>query len=321
MSIDLPSFDQLPAIGDTGERSNWGVFGADDQLGTVNLLKAEQVKAAAGLVRTGKVINLSLPLDFDSGMYGDNRAVYEHKVTVNRGGRDDVLDNFALQGSSQWDGLRHVRFREFGYYGGRQDGDLEGDAIGMDHWARHGIVGRGILIDAPAYFEHIGNPIDPTKKRVIGGAEIEGFLAWKGLSLSPAGGDILLLRTGWLSWLKALPMEKRRELRHLLHPNEGGLEMPGLNPNQATAAWLWDHRIAAIAADNFAVEALQVTPEDGYQHRRLIAMLGMPIGEFWDLDTLAEDCAQDGVYEFMLTSAPLYIPQGVGSPPNAYAIK
>ena len=50
-------------------------------------------------------------------------------------------------------------------------------------------------------------------------------------------------------------------------------------------------------------------------------MLGMPIGEFWDLDPLADDCAQDGVYEFMLVSAPLYIPQGVGSPPNAYAIK
>ena len=68
-------------------------------------------------------------------------------VDRDRLGRDDSLDNFALQGSTQWDGLRHVRYREFGYYGGRQDEDLEGDAIGMEHWARHGIVGRGILID------------------------------------------------------------------------------------------------------------------------------------------------------------------------------
>jgi hypothetical protein len=50
-------------------------------------------------------------------------------------------------------------------------------------------------------------------------------------------------------------------------------------------------------------------------------MLGMPLGELWDLDALAEDCAADGRYEFFLTSAPLYVPGGVGSPINAYALK
>ena len=58
----LPKFSQLPLVGQTGERHTWGVFGKDDQLGTVNLLTPERVKRAATLVRTGKVINLSLPL-------------------------------------------------------------------------------------------------------------------------------------------------------------------------------------------------------------------------------------------------------------------
>jgi len=64
-----------------------------------------------------------------------------------------------------------------------------------------------------------------------------------------------------------------------------------------------------------------VDPSVGFQHRRLIALQGLPIGEVWDLDELARDCATDGVYEFMLVSAPLNLPGGVGSPPNAYAIK
>src|SRR6266446_1343066 len=97
--MDLPTFDQLPTIENTGERHSWNVFGADDQLGTINLLDAEAVKAAAGLVRDGRVINLNLPLDFDVGMYGDDRGVYDHRVRINRGGGDDSLDNFALQGS------------------------------------------------------------------------------------------------------------------------------------------------------------------------------------------------------------------------------
>ena len=134
-------------------------------------------------------------------------------------------------------------------------------------------------------------------------------------------GDIMLLRTGWMAWYKALDTDSREKLRGTLHPDPGGLRCPGLDAGQATAAWLWDHRIAALAADNPAVEALPVEPRPGFQHRRLIALQGMPLGELWDLDELARACAADGVYEFMLVSAPLDLPGGVGSPANAYAIK
>ena len=97
--------------------------------------------------------------------------------------------------------------------------------------------------------------------------------------------------------------------------------MPGLDAHRETAAWLWDHQIAVAAADNFALEALPVDPVVGFQHRRLIPLLGLPIGEFWLLEGLAADCEADGVYEMMVTLSPLNLPGGVGSPANVYALK
>ena len=59
----------------------------------------------------------------------------------------------------------------------------------------------------------------------------------------------------------------------------------------------------------------------GFLHRVLIGQFGMALGELWSLDDLAADCVEDGVHEFFLTSAPLNVPGGIGSPPNALAIK
>ncbi len=99
------------------------------------------------------------------------------------------------------------------------------------------------------------------------------------------------------------------------------MEAPGLAPTTEMAAFLWDLHVAAVAADNPALEAYPPATDDDFLHRTLIPLLGIPIGELWYLDDLANDCADDGVYEFMLTSAPLHMPGGVGSPPNALAIK
>jgi len=87
------------------------------------------------------------------------------------------------------------------------------------------------------------------------------------------------------------------------------------------AAWLWDHRIAALGTDCPAVEPWPWDPSVGVLHARVLCYLGMPIGEMFDLEALAEDCARDGTYECMFTSAPLNLLGGVGSPPNALAIK
>jgi len=317
----IPKFADLPTLGDTGQRSAWGVFGDRDELGTVNFLTPDRVRRASALIRSGKVINLSLPLNFPITLYdGEARRGYEHHIEITRGGRDDYLDRFAMQGSTQWDSLRHIRYRGFGYYGGRQDQDLDGKGeLGIEHWARHGIVGRGILLDAAAYMAKRGTPLAPNRKLPIDGAMLEEIARDEKLNLE--SGDILLLRTGWLTWFKTLDTTAREKMKGTLHPDPGGLGCPGLDAHQTTAGWVWDHQIAALAADNPAVEALPVDPAVGFQHQRLIALQGMPLGELWDLDELAEECAMDGIYEFMLASAPLYVPGGVGSPANAYAIK
>jgi putative cyclase len=256
----IPKFSTLPPVGQTEERHAWGVFGRGDQLGTINFLTAERVKRAAGLVRTGNVINLDLPLNFPFPLYGGFRAAgYRHHIEIGRGSRDDYVDNLALQGSSQWDSLRHIRFREFGYYGGRQDADLdEKGELGIEHWARHGIVGRGVLLDAAGHMERQGTPLDQDKKFSMDGEFLERVAGAQKVTI--LSGDILLLRTGWLTWYKALDEAGRGKLRGTLHPGEEGMACPGLDPHQATAAWIWDHQIAAMAADNVALEALPVDP-------------------------------------------------------------
>jgi kynurenine formamidase len=133
-----------------------------------------------------------------------------------------------------------------------------------------------------------------------------------------AAGDILLLRFGWIQWYEQQGDEVRQRLPELdLFPT------PGLHQAEATAAWLWDRRIAAIAADCPALEAMPMdeTSEEGYLHYRLIPLLGFAIGELFQLDALAADCASDGVWEGMFTSAPLNKLGGSGSTANALAIK
>ena len=87
------------------------------------------------------------------------------------------------------------------------------------------------------------------------------------------------------------------------------------------AAWLWDHQIAAVASDCPALEPWPWDLSVGVLHVRALCYLGMPFGELWSLEALAGDCAEDGVYAFLLTSAPLNLRGGIGSPPNAIAIK
>jgi kynurenine formamidase len=312
----IPKFSELPTVADTEERHAWDVWGRDDTLGSLNRVGPEQIRAAGQLVRTGRVIPLSLPLNEPEPGVFPSREPYTHDVEVNRGGRDDKVDNLYLQFSTQWDGLRHIRFREHGYWGGRDEEDLDGsDDLGIDKWAEHGPIGRGVLLDIARHLHAQGTPLPADEKFEISPELLERVAATQRVSFHE--GDFLVLRTGWLEWYRALPRPTREAMRGTVGV---GLACPGLDASRDTAAFLWDHGIVGVAVDNIACEALPVDREKGFLHRRMIPLLGMLIGEFWYLPELSEHCVHTGHFDFLLASAALRLPGGVGSPANAFAV-
>lgn len=313
---DVPRFADLPFVEGTEERHAWDVWGRDDELGSLNRIGPEQVLAATRLVREGRIIPLSLRLDEpDPGLFED-REPYVHTVERMNVGRDDKVDNFYLQYSTQWDGLRHIKFREHGYWGGRSEEQLDSsDDLGIDRFSRRGPIGRGVLLDVARHQERVGAPLVGDQSFDITGPLLDEVARTQGVEFRP--GDVLVLRTGWLEWYRAQSRERRLAQRGTMNRS---MMMPGLDGSRDTAEWLWDNGITGVAADNLAVEVLPVDRVKGFQHRRLIPLLGMVVGELFHLPELSEHCAASGRYEFLLTSGALPVPRGVGSPANAYAI-
>ena len=304
-----PKYAELPEL--EGEKCAWEFFGQDDALGTLNWLRSEHVASAAHGLATGRVVNLDLPVDFATRL-SMGRKPMRHTIVDISLGTDDFVDGYFLQSSSQWDGFRHVRYRSHGYYGGHQRDEFEAsDVIGVGLWAERGIVGRGVVLDVASWAVVEGVKLDPTERTLITPEMLDAVLAAQHADVRP--GDILLVRTGWLSWLRA--QSDDADLG-----NVGTMSCVGLDPSARMAEWLWDRQVAAVAADNPALEALPMTREDGMLHRRALALLGMPIGEYWDLDELVTWCSQAGRYDGLLVSHPLNIPGGVGSPCNAVMI-
>lgn len=131
---------------------------------------------SARLVRVGKTFSLSIPLD-EPGTGGEERPTFEHRMIRFRNGRDDALDNFYMSSSSQWDGLRHVRLRKHGYYGGRDEEALKSkDVLGIQRVAERGIVTRGVLLDLPRFMQATGQRWDPRERRKIGPDDLDACL-------------------------------------------------------------------------------------------------------------------------------------------------
>jgi kynurenine formamidase len=317
----LPSYDELPLRPGLPPGSSWGVWGEDDRRGCLNLLTPGRVVAAAAEVRTGRAFPLNLEAELpDPPLFGRSRL--RHVVTGAPGSasHDDVLHDWNTQSSSQWDGFRHIRHPRHGHYGGVDDEDH-----GIDHWGA--IAGRAVLADVARWREAEGRPLALARPDPIGPDDVAACLAHQGTTVEV--GDILLVRTGWVGWYRGLDAGGRRRVA-------ADLACPGLRPGTATARYLWDLHVAAVAADNPALEvwppgaragwreALRDDPSGApevFLHTALLPLLGLPIGELFDLDGLAEACAADGRYESFFTSAPLRLAAGVASPPNALAIR
>lgn len=333
MISSLPDYDDLPRR--AGLPCAWDVWRTDgDVFGCLNLLTEERALTAAGLVERGVTFALNWSMGLpDPPLFG--RASHEHEVTGDdvSTSHDDVLHNWNTQSSSQWDGFRHIRHRApledepgTGHFGGVDDADH-----GVDHWAKRGMVGRGVLADVGRWRAASGNPIRFGEAEAITAGELLQCLEDQGTGVQE--GDVLLVRFGWIEWYEQLEVGERERIA-----DRTALQAPGFDPGEDLARTLWNLHIAAIGCDNPSVEvwppgstldpdtntAVRADPRrlhEAFAHTVLIPMLGLPLGEMFFLDDLAADCAADGRYEFMFTSAPLNLPSGVASPPNALAIK
>jgi len=313
----LPKFVELPVKPDYPPHSAWGVFGEDDEIGTLNLLTPERIAAAAGLVKTGEIFPMSWELEKPHPPLF-NRSALKHTIQRRRKNVfDDLYDNFNTQSSSQWDGLRHFGHREFGFYNGvkeEQIADQTNPRNGIHNWARRGIAGRGVLVDFHRFAAAHGLEYSPGIRYGITAGQIQAAADWQGLSFQT--GDILMLRVGWIEWYCSLSEEQRTQLAE-----PGAMQVAGMTQGEDSLRFLWDNHFAAVCSDNPSFEANPFPPADEALHDTIIGLWGMPIGEMFTLDALADSCAADGRYEFFFTSAPLNKVGGVASPPNALAIK
>jgi kynurenine formamidase len=225
-----------------------------------------------------------------------------------------MLDNYNTQEGSQWDGLAHVAHPRHGFYNGVTQDDIKSGAesrLSIHKWANK-FVGRGTLVDAFKFRNDQGRPVDPLTKTIYSLDDLKGALTAQKTQLKPGG--ILLVHTGWMqAYLKA-PAEQKKEMAPI-----NSLKACGIEASGAMCEWLWDNRVAAIGTDCPSVESWPF--EKSPLHIWALPLAGLPLGEQFELAPLANDCAQDGRYEFMVVSAPLNVEGGIASPPNAVAIK
>jgi kynurenine formamidase len=229
------------------------------------------------------------------------------------GGADDVIA-MPLQASTQWDGLGHI-FDHGNAWNGRRAGDVvtsAGDSVtGIETAAAH-IAGRGILLDVG---RAVGRDGELPDGFAITAEHLDATIAAHGESARIGRGDLVCVRTGQLTRARRGIAEGRG------WGDYAGGPAPGLS--FTTAGWLHDAEIAGIATDTWGFEVRPNEFDNAFQplHQVVIPHIGLFVGEMWDLDELAADCAADGVYDFLLTAAPLPVTGAVGAPVNPVAIK
>jgi kynurenine formamidase len=287
--------------------SNWGRWGADDQLGTLNLLTPERVVRAAGLVTLGLCVPLGLPFDEEGPQLPGGDRFNPVHVMLRTGASDPAPGGFLYtddviamptQCGTQLDALAHVAYDGAFYNGWPTSSVTENGASRLGVEAiRCGIQGRGVLLDIA---RHRGVDHLPAEDEV-GVPELLACAAAQDVTVRE--GDLLLIRTGWIR-------------RHVEDGDRAGFltTEPGLA--LSTARWLHDTGVALVGVDNWGVEAVGATPpaEAMPLHCVLIRDMGMPLAEMLDLESLSRACAEHSRWEFHLRLDPLPITGGVGSP-------
>jgi kynurenine formamidase len=321
----LPSYADLRNRADGPPGSTWGMFSTDPQRGMANLAGPAQVRQAAGCVLSGEVFNLDYPLDAFVPPLFPERHPYRHEIfPIGQTVLDDYVDQLYLQGSSQVDGLRHIRDYRFGHYNAVPAQALVTGTsdLGIQLWAEKPIVGRALLIDLAGTRQEEARPLDHAAGEAIEFATVSRALARQGQQVQP--GDIVLLHTGWSAWYLEQPEESRATVRERA-------VYTGMYPDPALLAWLWDSQVAFLGSDTVSVEVYPAPPDPplladspenkGRLHGQLIARLGLMLGELWKLDELTTHSRATGRWDALITIKPLNLTGAVGSPPNAVAVR
>ena len=295
------------------ECSNWGRWGPEDQLGTINYITPQKRTQAAALVKEGESVTCARPI--------------RHEVAV------DVPEpslHFMMSSGERWAGVKpkagelqtsgdfiglsfhgfsvtHIDSLAHFFWGGKMYNGFSADAVKANEGATkgsidllaNGVVTRGVLLDIPRLkgvkWLEPGDPIFPE--------ELEE--AERSCGVRVETGDVLLVRTGWL--------RRRNELGPVSPEVCPGLQALGL-------PWLHQRQVAVLGADG----TNDVQPSH-YRTLRLpfhqvgIVAMGLWLIDNADLDELAAACERYGRWEFMLTMGPLRIVNGTGSPINPIA--
>lgn len=303
----IPKFSELPLNPHHPPWSAWGLYGEDDQIGTVNRLTDDLVQhAATAEIRTGERFSLNWELNALGSHTMINRQSFEMKQwnKAPRVVNDDVW-TFNSQASTQWDGLRHFAYqKEKMFYNGRtlddffdESGKVKSTVNGIEQWQKKGIVGRGILVDYDRWRRANGKHYQPlattdeTKVCAIPLEDLKSTLAWQGTEVR--FGDILIIRTGATAAYNQLDDAARKELA--MSTNLSGIEQ-----SEAMLEWIWSN-FSAIAADNTGIERWP-SQKEYLLHEVLLSGWGMPFGEFFQLEDLAEHCLRQKRWSFFFVS-------------------
>ncbi len=313
---------------------NWGRWGADDQLGTLNFVTDEVRRRAAGCVRTGRSFPMGLALSEAEGIqkgvvpgrFNPVRTMSYVNVPLSDDAgwicaNEDVVV-MPLQCATHWDGLAHVS------YGGVLYNGYPATAVNSAGASRLGIhlvsslVSRGVLLDVAR-----AKGVDVLDGGyAITSADLDAACALAGVTIE--AGDVVLVRTGQMA---RLHMAERFPAGGATVPVPNMLRFAdvmqymGLSPglSMGSAEWFHAHDVAAVATDTLALEVVPCEDPEVYLpvHLLHIVEMGMTQGQNWMLDELAADCAADGQYTFLLDATPLPFTNGCGSPLNPVAVK
>lgn len=306
---------------------NWGKWGKEDQVGTLNYTTPEDIIKAATLIRKGQVISLALNYDSTGPQGGKTKfppvGRFNPVHLMTRSGADaysGILDKrgirsaddivlFPLQCGTHWDGLGHIFYGNHMWngYDCREVNSFGAHQCGIQH-TKEKFVGRGVLLDIARHCK-----TDCLEDGFAIGNDLLDEVC-KAQSVTVGRGDHLFIRTGQLE--KCLSVKS--------WDGYPGGDAPGLAFE--TLDWLQDKQVAAVATDTWGVEVRpNETEEEGKVnqpwHWICIPIMGLTMGEIFKLDRLSEECAGDKRWDFFFCGPALPITGAVGSPINPIAIR